>query len=1209
MTRWMLAWAMSLLVASACQGQATSTDAAAREVEEDNSLTTSLVTPHKAWGKGYAGGPVRALFLVYHGPYDGSWSDPGTRMREVVELCERFDLQADAAFFGGSGNGPWEFHGQKLGEERAERLLAKPYQLYVIAGFPMEKLPAKMQYLILEQVVKGAGLLYVNGAPCEYLAPKRLVDPVPAALTQGVPMLGGKTAAETMSAYRLKAGRGVWLKYGAYTLTPGQEFTRRGLAEYDYWMLLVGRAALWAASREGEVEVTVLGDKPLRLNRANAAGAEVALTSTAQQPVEALVGLELRRAADGAKTRLAGASVTLAPGQTARVPVTLPRLRAGDYFVDVMVARRDAAGLPTDLGRPFPVVARVVAFGAGTLTVESDFGINEVTVNPGFVERGGSVSGKVSLRGTPPAKSVLRLRFCDSYDRVLNRQDLQVNPGQADYAFEYRTDPFATIVMRVEAALIVAGEEVEMKEASFTVPKRRQGQFNFVIWDAPRDVLGYYAWRKLQEVGMNTCLIGSFGPSAQPPVLRACDASLIPYSTRIMDEKDENGYMKPVCWNDEPAVTKYVQGIVDNQKQLREQGVFTYSLGDEGVTLGCCVHPACLAAYRQYLNAQYGAIEQLNAEWGTNYKSFDDVDLLDHKDNMEEAASKTCFPRWYDRQAFARMNLAQFSHRFGVAYRALDPESHCGFEGTGGFGDDYDAILGANTFYGPYPSIGDDIIRGAAPRELIRSNWMGYSKTGDALSDAAWRMVMKGMDSVWYWMWAGCGSWRGYLSPTLDFWNCTADVAEEMKPVRQGLGDLLLKSKMTHSGIAIFYSVPSALSNHLEPGSGFIAADTTHETWTRLTYDLGLDFRYLTSQMLKSGALDVREFKVLLLPMAQAIGPEEAAAIRRFAQAGGTVIADVRPGIYDGHCKPMTPGVLDDLFGIQRTGRGKASDKPLAVKVHLEGRDLDLNIPQVRLDTDVKPGSAAGLARVGETPVLFVNRVGQGRAILLNCQLLLPQPDDAQAAGVRRLVGALYTAAGLKLAIRSTAPDGGTLPLTETRIWQDGDAQVIGLWRMMQGAWFSPKSGTTAGAPVAVKLTLPSPRHVYDLRAHKYLGNVATVDTKLRWGRANFFLALPYQIKGVDLSLTPSAPAPGTVVTASIRLRVPANVAEKHAVWVEVIDPDGQRPLWGRQVVMLEHGAGKVQFPVAFNEKPGQWKIEATELFSNQSAEAAWTVK
>ena len=101
------------------------------------------------------------------------------------------------------------------------------------------------------------------------------------------------------------------------------------------------------------------------------------------------------------------------------------------------------------------------------------------------MERGQSVTGKAVLRGTPPAGSVLRIRFRDSYDRILRQQDFPVTPGQAEYTFEYQADAFATILMRVEALLIAGGEEVEMKDASFTVPKRRQGQFNFVQWDAP----------------------------------------------------------------------------------------------------------------------------------------------------------------------------------------------------------------------------------------------------------------------------------------------------------------------------------------------------------------------------------------------------------------------------------------------------------------------------------------------------------------------------------------------------------------------------------------------------------------------------------------------------------------------------------------------------------------------------------------------------
>jgi hypothetical protein len=1168
----------------------------AREVEEDNSLASTVVTPHKEWAKGYVGGPIRALFFVYTGAYDGTWEDMGTRVREVVELGERFDLQADAALFCGPSGGKWVFHGGQIGEQRAERLLEKPYQLYVLAGFGMDKLPAKIQYLILKQVAGGAGLLCCGPGAGEYMVPRRQITPLPPALADGLPVIGGKNTAEMVSAYRLGKGRGVWINDAAQSLVPFQEFNWRGLIDLDYWMLLVGRAAQWAAGREGDVTVAM----PAAAGPIQASGGgdvsgigSVTFQSRAAQVLKATVNLAVRRARDGKQMTARQDAVTLPSGKPVTVDVPSASLPAGDYFVDAVV--KSPRG--------------VEACGAGSFTVERPYGVDKVTLDRTFVERDETQTGTVTLRGTLPAGATLRLSFRDSYDRILRQQDMPLVAGQATYPFEYRPDAFATIEMRVEAQLIESGKEVDMKSAMFTVPKRRQGQMNFVIWDAPRDSLGLYAWRQLQAKGINICLIGSFGSSAQPAALRAADASLIPYSTRILDEKDENGYMKPVCWNDDPAAGKYVQGIVDNQKALREQGVFVYSLGDEGVTQGCCVSPECIAAYRRYLAAQYGAIDKLNASWGTTYASFDEVDLLDHKDNMENAALKTCFPRWYDRQAFARCNLAQFSGRFVQGYKGLDPLALTGFEGTGGFGDDYDAILGTNTFYGPYPTIGDDIIRSAYPRSMVRSNWMGYSKTGDALSDAAWRMVMKGMDSVWYWMWSGIGSWRGYLRPTLDYWPAIEDLAQEMKPVRQGLGDLLLKSKMAHSGIAVFYSVPSALASQIENSGQFVGAEATHQMWTQLTYDLGLDFRYLTSNMLKGGALDSGEFKALLLPFTQAIGPEEAAAIRRFAEAGGTVIADVRPGIYDGHCKPVTPGMLDDLFGVKRTGRGNPTDAPVAAKVTLDGHVLNLQLPKGRLDTGLEAASAQALATVDKTPVLLTNRVGKGQAILLNFQPLTAKTQDPATVATRQLLRLLYDAAGAKSAVAAASPTGDPLPLTETRVWQDGDALVFGMWRQMENAWFSPTAGTTAGAPVPTRITLPSARHVYDLRAHKYLGNVSRVDTQLRWGRASFYMALPYAIGAPKVSLSAAAPSPGQAVTASVSLKVPQGATETLAAWAEVTDPRGGQPLWGQQVVLLPGGQGQVQLCAAYNDIPGTWRLRVTELFSGQTAEASWVVK
>jgi len=1175
----------AVLMLLACLAAPVVASTNATEVEEDNSLASTLVTPHKAWAKGYVGGPVRTLFFIYTGAYDGAWEDAGTRVREAVELGQRFDLESDAVLYCGSGEGLWHFHGQGLGEQRARKLLQTPYQLYVIAGFPMAKLPAEFQYLILSQVAKGAGLLCCGAGADEYLVAKRRIEPTPAFLTDGVPGFDGKTAPAMVSAYRLGKGRGAWFSHGAVSMTAAPAFSVRGLAEYDYRMLLIGRAALWAASREGDVALESVAG--------GGAAQEFALRSGAGQKLDATVELELCRASDGQRTPLGKVDVTLPPGGLASVPVKLPTVRAGDYFVDAVAKSKRGTE----------------AFAAGSFTIDSPFGVAEVKLDRPFVEAGETIRGTATLRGAVPDGAVLRLRYRDSYDRILDQQDVALSPGQTEVPLSYEANAFSTNWMRAEALLLSGDLEVEQKDASFLVPKRRHNQHNFVMWDAPMDVLGPFGWRQMQAMGHNVCLLGTFGPPAReaPAALLACDASIAPYSTRILDPKDENGTMQPVCWNDDPKAAEYVQGIVDAQVHMREQGVFVYSLGDEGVTLGCCVHPACIATYRRWLAEQYGTIDALNASWGTTYASFDQVDLLDRADNMEAAARTTCLPRWYDRQAFARANLAHFSGRFVEDYRKLDPEALTGFEGTGGFGDDYDAILGTNTFYGPYPSIGDDLVRSIAPRSTVRSNWMGYSKTGDALSDAAWRMVMKGMDSIWFWMWSGIGDWRGYLRPTLDLWPATVDLAEEMRPVRQGLGDLLIKSKVEHSGIGIYYSVPSALSAQLENGSDFVAPQADHERWLQFIYELGLDARYVSTAMLKAGALTTDEFRVLLLPMTQALSVEEAAAIRKFAEAGGTVIADVRPGIYDGHCKPLDVGALDDLFGIRRTGRGKAADQPVAIDGALGGQTVKLDLPKARIDTEVEAAGAEALGRSGDTPVALANKVGQGGAMLLNFQLLAGDAEQVKAS--RELARLVLSLCGARSPITVTAPGGGPLPNTESRVWRDGDALVFGLWRRMENEWFGPKSGTTAGPPVPASVTLPEAMHVYDLRAGKHLGKVKQIDTSLRWGRASFFMALPYEIGTPSVTVSPRMPVPGEPVTAEIELSVPAGANEKLAVFVEVTAPDGSTPLWGRQVVLLESGRGQVQVATPYNPMPGRWKVKASELFSGKSGESSWTLK
>ena len=83
-------WTAALLLALAASlavglpALAATAEEAQKELDEDMSLATDYVTPHKAWAKHYAGGKVRALFVVATGHHGGSYTEPGARLREVV---------------------------------------------------------------------------------------------------------------------------------------------------------------------------------------------------------------------------------------------------------------------------------------------------------------------------------------------------------------------------------------------------------------------------------------------------------------------------------------------------------------------------------------------------------------------------------------------------------------------------------------------------------------------------------------------------------------------------------------------------------------------------------------------------------------------------------------------------------------------------------------------------------------------------------------------------------------------------------------------------------------------------------------------------------------------------------------------------------------------------------------------------------------------
>ena len=132
--------------------------------------------------------------------------------------------------------------------------------------------------------------------------------------------------------------------------------------------------------------------------------------------------------------------------------------------------------------------------------------------------------------------------------------------------------------------------------------------------------------------------------------------------------------MRPFCWNDPQAVAAHVARLAEKYTPAREHGVFVYSLGDENDTLGCCLSPHCLAAYRDWLRQTYGSLEKLNRSWGTAFGDWREVGLSAEGD-AEEAASLSAknYPRWFDRQAFKSANYINFCRKHADAFTKIDP--------------------------------------------------------------------------------------------------------------------------------------------------------------------------------------------------------------------------------------------------------------------------------------------------------------------------------------------------------------------------------------------------------------------------------------------------------------------------------------------------------------------------------------------------------
>ncbi len=1168
---------------------ATSSD----ELEEYHKLSMEFETPHTDWAQPYALGKVRVLYIGRAG-YDYPSPDRGIEAREIIELMQRFDIEAAAAYYQTYYQRQWT--GAEAGVERILKLLEQPWDCFLFNGIAIEQLPAGAQDKVLKAVTEGAGLVLIEEDDERVLKPDNKITDLP-------PFLANDPVGD---AYRMNAGRAVFLPERL------QIAYRAGWeVDYDYWVERVGRAVLWAANKSPRGDLTIAPDAP-QIGRAELLDNAIKVEWEGEHGPGAL-RLEVRlRRSDGAVFDLQPTTQSPSTYRFER------RYRAGQYHIDAIASSKD--GVEVWDTTPLEITAsRTVA----AIELDKDWG-----------EIGETVAGTVKLNGDPLPGEMVRLQLLDARQRILVQADRPVTDSAA--SFEFSIEDWMPMLLEVRALVMIGEEDVSSAYAYFHVTRRNRGQFNFVVWDWPTGTLAPYAEQQLARLGCTVHL-----HSGNPPLtLAANNIAYIPYTVHIEAERDENGYnqvwwppnVRSVCWNDEPLVDEWVDSIVSKHEPSRQHGVFAYDLGDEIATKAACVHPACLKAYRRYLQQEYGEIAALNESWGSDYASFEQVNLrVGGEIDAPTRAARTggrffsmpleqeISSRWYDRQAFKAYNFVKLCERFGKRFKELDPQAITGFVGNGGElvdGTDIDLLCRTNGYWAPTVGPVNEVIRSIADRDLMRSNWLGYNKDADALLGRYWRMVTGGADSVSWWRWDGGSVWPPLLEPHMAPGPLIKEMQRDTQIVRDGLGSLLLKCRREDDGIAILYSFPSTFVNKLEAGPSYYgkyelrtgSGWEQHQAWYVALRAQGLQFSYVTDRMLRRGEFRTRDYKVLILPQAEAIGSQEAEVIRAFVESGGTVIADVRPGIYDGHCKPLADGILDDLFGVKRTGNMEALVTDAQISGVLGSRAVNLSFAEAKIDPAVRVTTAQPGGSAEGVPLCIVNQVGRGRAVLLNFTMdsfpragLAPEELAGAAAD---LLSALLALGGVEPEVTVTDLAGNPVRDTEIIRWRGDGVDFVALL----GGQTAGRAGirTWGITDEMVQVHLPDVRHVYDLREHVYRGRTASFTAHKIPRRATFIALSTRQLSGPQMDCSKTRILRGEQLT--VQLWYPGSRAY-HAARLRVYQPEGEYAQWFDQVVMVGPEGARVTLPIAYNDPTGLWTIRAIDLYTDEVAKVRVRVR
>lgn len=1223
-------------------------------------LGTELVTPSIPWAKPYAGGKVRVLAI-----------QPRATQRDTAELLQRADVDVTVVFTD-LHEAPDEYGGQRApffpitkGLRRADivddlaRALANRWDVIILGGLDEKLFYDVLAAKLKEMVGNGTGLVYTAIPP--RMIPKEgqkqaIADPsyekeltatpvaaLPESLLTGIPFesLPGfrvgpqdkdRDFRKVAALFQYGKGRIARLAiaggWGLFANAPD-----RNDLHYEYYQSFAIKTLLWAAGKEPTV---LFRNFPavLEANHAPGGSGELAFSlsgkgaytvSLAIRSPEKLYALPVRPVArpgveQGATLLrpIYEAKTDVHVGDSTPVKFALPALPAGRYFLDVLVS--DGAAKHN--------------WATAALAVTSPLAIKEVKLEPPFINVAGGKPAQLKatavLSNPAPARAGVRFSLLDNYDRLVQNADVPGKEGAVAVEVVFTVKTFATTLGKVRAELTVAGDKVDIAIGRFTAVRRDWDRFLFVGWaQFPGDHSGNIYARVLANLGFDACR----GQRVTLDTLEAADVVALP------------GYagLPRRAFDITPEEQKRADQATAALKEQLPFDPVAYYCGDEIDYGGGDELPGRIIEFRKFLQARYKTIAALNKQWDTNYASFDEIypiarketladsekgKLILQKDYFEQVKATGNYSRWLDQWLSNYKAFADMARNPRRVIKSFDPHARVGVDcpmwPMAYSGHDWYTFLQEFEMFAPYGREGEiqpyeDARSFARPGTLLGLEYGGYLYLAfvrrEQLTDVEWHHwrvwhgLLRGFTSTW-WYNLFPGANEGSIGPGLVPVPTLEQYGRDLDTIRSGFYTLYTRAKRHYGPVAMHYSVPSRLMTAVLPDMGSDRAFTVHMTMRIMNEIVGQPFTFVANERIKTGGL--KDYKVLIMPSSLAIGETEAKELEKFVEAGGILIADVRPGIADESGRVGNNAIMSQLFGLawkKELGRTMLTAQVSGTYKGVPFRSIVQKFPA---DPAVVLSGAKPACEVEGIPLVTWNDVGKGTAICLNIPFNYyrgyPTPDHLYGYygdwDHNRMIGSILTAIfkAHKIArpVQVDVPGAGWLSGLDVAFHTDGKVQYVGLTK---------KRMAKSEGESEVTVHAPAPGEVYDMLNGKYIGSEGAWKVKLAGADVQLFSILPCRVEDLRVSLKDRSVRPGDEIAGKVRVETSRGSPGRHIIHLEVVRPTGEAVRYLARNLEAIGGSARFSLPICLNEPVGTWELRFTDVASGVKRSALVEVK